>query len=420
MLRDRAVNFWAGSTGLALWVPAFALPGLPIPLQPLDCLVILGWPLILLHFRQIPVASGFVILSLVTSLALSFTMAKGDGLVFGHGVILAGGFVLLVAIAAGSPTAQHKFLRWFLLGAAGSAILFLLQLGFGAQMFDYRTNEAFSLPKQYGRGFALFPEVSTFATHAGMAFAVVAGLLAAQQVGPFSRRGLWALSILLLISLMFSRSTSFLVVTPFLCVFAIIQNRQVDAAGLFRLAAVAVVAGLVLYAFFNLLYVDRLETASATRSFSMRLASILGGLSPLWEGDIFGVGLGQNHEIQRRAYDMGRALDLSFGQLPQGVNSQIVSRIFEEGWPALINFAIGIALLVRSIGRRQKSSLEAALVTLAVGSFLTALMITGYRGIYSNWLWLALPAGLGVVMRGARLETKSPSAGAAHQLSATG
>ncbi|WP_198945068.1 hypothetical protein, partial [Brevirhabdus pacifica] len=96
------------------------------------------------------------------SIALSWAMNGGSPLVLGWSLGFALPFVLLVALVAASAGARRWLLTGFLLGAAGSALLFLAQILRGAETLDFRNNPAFRLPPQYGRGFALMPEVSTF------------------------------------------------------------------------------------------------------------------------------------------------------------------------------------------------------------------------------------------------------------------
>jgi len=123
----------------------------------------------------------------------------------------------------------------------------------------------------------------------------------------------------------------------------------------------------------------------------MRLSSILAGLTPLSGGEPFGVGLGNNDLVRQRAWEITRALGLGNAKLPDGINSLIVARIFEEGWPALVQMALAAGLLLRACLRRGWPLVEVLLLTLAAGSFLSALAVTGYRGIYSSWLWMTLP-----------------------------
>jgi hypothetical protein len=388
------LSVWALVCGLSLWFPAVAMPFAPLPLQALDLVVLCGLPLVASYWARFGKSAGWIGLSFLASVGLSFSVAGGEWLILVHALCLALPFVAIVSLCGDDAAARGMLLRGFLIGGVVSALFFLAQIVFGAEALDFRTNVTFSLPSHYRRGFAFFPEVSTFATHATITLAICLALVLHPVTARRDRkRALW-LAILMTLALMLSRSTSFLVVAPILCLFAATQARRMTIAWLLRLGLMLGLIALLLAVFFTQFYVDRLDTAAAPRSIAMRLASILGGLSPLWTGELFGVGLGENHEILRRSFDIGRTLDLNFGQLPQGVNSQIVARIFEEGWPAALNLGLGLALLLRVSIRHKADPVVAALTVLALGSFLTALMVTGYRGIYTNWLWLGLPAGL--------------------------
>ena len=391
---SRLVSAWAFLAGFFLWLPAVGLSFLPLPLQPMDILVLAGSPLIALQWRSLGAGTGMIALTFIASVCLSFVVVGGEALALLHALVLALPFLLLVSIVARLPDARGFFLVGFLLASAASVGLFFAQLAIGAEALDFRTNDAFSLPPQYLRGFAFFPEVSTYATHSIIALAVCLCVLWHPNGSKRWRGVLKLLACALTAALLFSRSTSFLVITPMLCALAAGQARKLDSRSILTLLLVSGICVAILIVFFNTFYTDRLETASATRSASMRFASVAAGLSPLWRGETFGVGLGENHEILRRAFDIGRALDLRFGQLPKGVNSQIIARIFEEGWPAVLNIVAGMTFLLRGVLKRSADPVVAALMVIAAGSFLTALLVTGYRGIYTNWIWLAVPAAL--------------------------
>ncbi|APX91406.1 hypothetical protein BV394_16070 (plasmid) [Brevirhabdus pacifica] len=411
---------WAGLAGLALWAPAVTLPGLALPLQPMDGLVLAGWPLLILSLGRLPpgMASGLVpVLGPgLLSIALSWAMNGGSPLVLGWSLGFALPFVLLVALVAASAGARRWLLTGFLLGAAGSALLFLAQILRGAETLDFRNNPAFRLPPQYGRGFALMPEVSTFAVHGLIALGVVLVLWRHAKQGacpPLSPRLLAGLGTMLLVALLFTRSSSMLVLMPLLVslslapgvapapgVAGLPRGPQGGRSRLLPALVITTLLALVLAGFVQLFFAERLASASAERSAAMRLASVLGGLSPLHQGELFGVGIGENAAVRLRAHEAARALGLRFGTLPEGVNSQLVGRLFEEGWPALLHLTLAAALLLRGWRRHRRTGgpdpVAGALWMLAWGSLLAALLVVGYRGIYTTWIWLGLTAGLGV------------------------
>lgn len=389
-----ALVVWARVAGLCLFLPALAIPGIALPLQPLDLVVLAGIPIAARRWAWLSRDISLVVASLFLSLGLCWVLVGGQVLVLAHGIGLVLPFLVLVFLTAGDHRAREAFLSGFLVGGSASIALFLAQIVVGAETLDFRTNTGFSLPPQYGRGFALFPEVSTFAYHTILVLAVCSMLALHPATASRARRHAQVLVVVATTALMLTRSTSFLVVAPVLVTVAITRAYPLRPVMLLRLLAIASALAAMLWVFFTGFYSERLETAAASRSFQMRLASILAGLSPLWSGDVFGVGLGDNHEIARRAHDIAHALDLRFGQLPRGVNSQLVARVFEEGWLAVLNFLFAGIVLLRSLRRWNSDPVIAALVVLSVGSVLGAGLITGYRAIYTNWLWLALPAGV--------------------------
>lgn len=444
-----ALSLWAGLAGLALWAPAVTLPGLALPLQPMDGLVLAGGPLLLLSLGRLPPGLLPVLGPGLLSIALSWAMNGGSALVLGWSLAFALPFVALVALAAADARARGVLLGGFMLGAGLSVALFLAQILRGAEALDFRNNPAFRLPAQYGRGFALMPEVSTFAVHALIALGMVlAWLRAGRQAGDrwVGRRGAIGqssapssaplstlfpallLAISLVVALALTRSTSVLVLLPVLVALALggtsggsvgrvtaplrhpvsaFRTPQRRGLGWLGLLVITGVLVLILAGFVQLFYAERLASASAERSASMRLASVLGGLTPLHRGELFGVGIGENAAVRLRAHEVARALGLRFGTLPEGVNSQIVGRLFEEGWPALLHLSVAAALLWRGWRRHRRGPapdrapdriadrVVTTLWMLAWGGFLAALLVVGYRGIYTTWLWLGLVAGLG-------------------------
>ncbi|WP_224826115.1 hypothetical protein [Cognatishimia sp. MH4019] len=393
-MRASPLSLWALCAACALWTPAFAVPGLPLPLQPLDLIALAGWPLLTLYCRRMTGLRLAAPLGLAACVLTSWSMVGGQPLVALWTVACALPFTALSAIALADITAREAFLRGFLMAATASALLFLAQIVIGAQALDFRTNIAFSLPPHYGRGFALFPEVSTFATHITMTIGVLLALLL--HPGTRRRAALWAALFLFAGCLLFTRSTSVIVLAPLLVGVALQTTQTLSLRSLLIVMASSAVIAIVLTFFVSVFYADRLATNAADRSAAMRLASMLGGLSPLWSGELFGVGIGENHEVRLRAHQMARALGLNFGTLPTGVNSQIIGRIFEEGWPALLQMAVMVRAMFsrRTRHAARLSPATAALLTLGIGSLLTALLVTGYRGIYTNWLWIAVAAAL--------------------------
>ena len=383
---------WAIAAGLALWMPAVGVPVWVLPMQPMDIVVLAGLPLLAAFVRALSRTASRVLLPCVASIALSWVAMGGQVLVLGWTVVFALPFVALMTLTLQAPLARRLFLRSFLVGGALSATFFLLQITFGAEGLDWRSNLAFRLPPQYGRAFALFPEVSTFATHAAITCGMVFALILHRQSLPRHRHRAVLLLAILGLALLFSRSTTVLVLVPLLGVTALsLTTRLTMNTLLLSLILIAVLSLFMAY-FLQTFYMERLESDSAGRSVSMRLASILGGLSPLISGEMFGVGIGENSQVTRRAYDAAQVFGLRFGKLPDGVNSQIIGRIFEEGWAAVVQMAAAVWMLMRSRISCRASPEMAALFVLAMGSFLSALMISGYRGIYTNWFWLAAAA----------------------------
>jgi hypothetical protein len=389
----RALALWAWGAGLTLWAPALAVPAGGLPLQPMDLVVLAGWPLLAVFARRLPPAMLGILATGLLSVAASWTAVGGQALILIWTLGLAFPLVALAALTAAEPRAARAFVSAFLTGAGASALLFLAQIAVGAENLDFRNNPAFRLPPHFGRGFALFPEVSTFAAHSVIAFGTALALALHPQTAPGRRQRLLLLVALLALALLLTRSTSVVLLLPVITGLALAKTTRASVNTLILAGLVTAVFAALILVFLQSLYIERIESDAAQRSASMRLASILGGLTPLARGEVFGVGIGNNAEIAQRAFEVARDLGLSFGKLPDGVNAQLIGRIFEEGWPAVLQFAVAGAVLLSAL-LAARSPTEIALACLAAGSLLVAVAVIGYRGIYTTWLWLALPAGL--------------------------
>lgn len=120
---------------------------------------------------------------------------------------------------------------------------------------------------------------------------------------------------------------------------------------------------------------------------------MLTGLSVLANGEVFGVGLGNNEQLTLYAHEIARTLNFKFGLVPEGINSFIIERIFEEGWLAVIMFGVAVTMLISALLRQQPDPTVLCFAILALASFLIGFLVTGYRGIYMYWFWLgAAPA----------------------------
>jgi hypothetical protein len=358
----------------------------------MDLLVLAGWPFILVHARRCVIYAPRVLIPCSITIALSWLVSGGEALILMWMIVFALPFVALITLVLTDHRLCEAFSAGFYVAATFSALFFMVQIWCGAEDLDFRNNFAFRLPPQFDRGFALFPEVSTFAVHTAIAAAM--GLSICLHPRSTGRARNYALSFVLLacFSLLFSRSTSVLSLAPFLLMVSLGVTTRLTVNGALMLVGLAALLGGFLTMYVEYFYVDRIVAGSAYGSFSIRLVSMLTGLSPLFTGDMFGLGLGETAQVPLRAQQVARSWGLRLGSLPDGINSHIIKRIFEEGWPAFCQMALAFYLLIR--GRRvvKISPAMTGLYVLALGACLSALLVTGYRGLYLNWFWLAAAA----------------------------
>lgn len=387
-----AFRVWASLAGLALWVPAWSPVLWALPVQSMDLLVLAGWPFILVHARRCVIYAPRVLIPCGITIGLSWLVSGGEVLVLMWIVFFALPFVALITLVLTDHSLCEAFLKGFYIAAILSVIFFMVQIWYGAEDLDFRSNFAFRLPPQFDRGFALFPEVSTFAVHTAIAAAMGLSVLLHPLSTERARKCAFLFLLLTCFSLLFSRSTSVLSLAPFLLILSLVLTTRLTVNGALMLVGLAALLGGFLVMYVEYFYVDRIVVGSAYGSFSIRLVSILAGLSPLVTGDMFGLGLGESAQVPLRAHQVARSWGLRIGSLPDGINSHIIKRIFEEGWPALCQMALALYLLIRGRGVVQISPAMAGLYVLAIGACLSALLVTGYRGLYLNWFWLAAAA----------------------------
>ncbi|WP_420586562.1 hypothetical protein [Ruegeria sp.] len=274
-----------------------------------------------------------------------------------------------------------------------SCALFLAQVAIGADSLDFRTNTSFSLPPQHERGFGLFPEVSTFATHTIYLLAVLTVFWCSSRESKTDRlSGVIPMLFIAVTCLFLSKSSSVLIVLPAILIMAYLKGRPLTYRGLLGVVLGTAVLTVALQLYYTEFYLQRAE-GSALRSMGLRLITIKTGLSVLENGEAFGVGLGNNEAVTLRAFAVAQEMGFPLLLLPKGVNSFVVARVFEEGWPALFCFGLATFYLLIAILSRFEDAALRCIVVLSLASFLVSLLVTGYRGIYMNWFWIsAAPA----------------------------
>ncbi len=378
---------------LFLWTPALGIPVGPLWLQPVDFLVVLSYPLVIAYLPQLPKWSALVIAISIGS-ALLATLNSGDPFIFLYYLGFVTPFMMLLGVIASRPDTRRIFVSFFAIGGTASMALFLAQILIGADALDFRTNQTFGLPKQYNRGFAFFPEVSTFSTHAIYFLGLLimfSGVKSVKRLFPFGRIGILTLAVV--VCVLFTRSTSILVIAPAIVAVAYFKGRRLSFNGILGSILMVATATFFLQFYVEFFYAER-AASGGIRSAWVRGISIVSGLSVLSNGEVLGVGLGNNHLITQQAVEVARRLNFNLIFVPEGINSFVVTRIFEEGWPAVATFFAATVFLIRVWFTYQIDPYARAFAVLAIASFLVSLSVTGYRGIYMNWFWLAAAPAL--------------------------
>lgn len=376
----------------SLWFPALALPAGPINLQPADLVVLSVLPLVLAYAMQLPGAL-LIVMSLSLLSAFVSLLAGGQMVIFIYYLVFPTSFAAFIALVIIRPETRIIFLRHFLFAGLFSCGLFVAQIVFGVQNLDFRNNTSFSLPPHLGRGFALFPETSTFSTHLIYLLGIMLiGFRFRSLRQHLNTGGMLKWLLLAMACLAFSRSSSVILIAPLIFVFAYMKGRELSVSNLIGVTIAFAVMVLLLQLFVSNFYLERAQ-GSALRSIYLRGITMLTGLSVLANGEVFGVGLGNNEQVTQYAHEIARTLSFKFGLVPEGINSFVIARIFEEGWLAVITFGVAVTMLIGAVLRHQPDPTVLCFAILALASFLIGFLVTGYRGIYMNWFWLgAAPA----------------------------
>ncbi len=378
--------------GLALWFPAIGVPVGSVWLQPTDFVILLSYPFVVANLPKLSLAMRLISITFLFSIILSF-LAGGKITVLAYYLIFTLPFMLLFYQISLSAYGRRSFLQSFLFAGAVSCLIAIAQKTLGGQYLDFRNNGSFALPQQYERGFAVFPEVSTYATHVIYFVGILLTLYRLNETKILSRIKQVALFSLGGACLLLSASSSVIFVAPALLATMLIKTGRATIKNILIFSLWFAFGIIVLQLYISDFYIVR-SAVDSGRSISLRYISIRAGLSTLPNMELFGVGIGNNDLISPRAIAVAKEVGFPLILIPKGINSSIVSRIFEEGYLGLVNEILGVFLLMTLLRLRGWSNGEMAIVSLCFGSFLVAAMVTGYRGIYMDWVWLCGPAGL--------------------------
>lgn len=396
LLKQRQyMSLTAGFVGFSMWLPAIGLPAGPTSLQIADIVSLCSWPLAISYLPRLCWRSATVILLSLLSIILSF-IHSGDPFVFIYYILFMTPFMILISVIIKLPDARWMFLKWFVVAGVISCFLSFLQISIGSSL-DFRTNTNFSSPIQSGRGYAFFPEASTFATHVIYLLGVSLFALRSGVVKRFFKYGgVAAILILAAVAVTLSRSSSVILIAPAVFVLSYLKGRPMTYTGVLGLLIAAAFVSILLQLYVENFYADR-AAGSALRSIWLRGITMLAGFSVIPNGEVFGVGLGNNGEVTTRSFEVARSLGFQLILLPEGVNSFIIARIFEEGWMALLLFIISSFMLFKLAFRGINDPVVGMVLVMAFSSFLISGLVTGYRGIYMNWFWIAAAPSLATV-----------------------
>lgn len=382
--------------GASLWFAAFGIHIWSVILQPSDLVIIAGYPILLAYWKRLGPAG---VLVLLTSLVIFFAalLNDGDAIFFLFYLTLLLPFCFLLYIIVQDQHAGWRFLQGFTVGGCLTIVHFLAQTYFGPASLDFRTNTNFTLPA-YSRGYGLLPEVSTLVTYFIYLLCITLTMvrLGARYIFRPAGNTLF-LALLTLACMLITASSSVIVILPVILVIILVHTQRISMRNIFLLVLALPALALILNYYFQEYYFQ-IRGSAGLASLRIRFTTFMAGLSVLSSGEVFGVGLGNNHLITERIYRAASELGVqNYTFVPDGVNSLVIQRIFEEGYMGLMQIALLIYLFITAhlrLLRAREDTVGKILLMVATASFITSTIASGYRGIYMNWFWMVIPAAL--------------------------
>ncbi len=394
--------------GFLLFFPAFGIPAGSRWIQPLDLVAVPALLIAIPSLLQVRARAALPVLLTMLSWITSVLLARepvGQIEVLFYAAAL-GPVLLCTTSFLDRSQGRRAFIGGFLAGGVVSTAFGLAQgLVGGSSAIDFRTNAAFNLLPQPGRSMAFFPEASAFAatTLVHAACLILYRLTIdndrdntgseATSDGSTSieKRGLIyrltpALVVADLLGVAFAKSTSTLLLTPILLLlgFKLMGYSAPKAFG--RLLLIGPVVALAGYLFVAEFYSTRFANRDAFNSIETRLSTILAAVGPLRDGQLFGVGVGNNDLAESYILEASRARGLR-AAVTSGITSLLGQRVFEEGIGAILSVGVSLLVLARNVFNRM-TPVDKILGLFSGGMLLSFVFVSGYRGLYTSWMWI--------------------------------
>jgi len=380
--------------GFLVWMPALAIPIGTLPVQALDILAPLGFILLAGNVGQLSLRASAPML-LVAMSWLGATIAGVESPDVQSMMFLFLGplpLALAVSFVATTPVGASQFIRGLLFGQIAS-----LMLGFGQFLFgwDVRNNGSFNLIRQSGRVFGAFPEASAYGSAHLCGLAVTLFLLGNGELRPrgVKRVHLQALALISLPGIALSRSSSVFLLTPTVVALILLFSQRRNFSR--RIARLGIGLGVTVVGlayFYSSVFTSR-SSGDYINSLEARGATILAAVRPIQEGQFRGAGLGNNHLVEPYVREIANREGLNMS-VNDGIASATFARVFEEGYFAFPSIILGFFLLAR--GLRSHSATARFFSIVGIVWALSATFVSGYRGLYTAWLWYGLAGAVAV------------------------
>lgn len=415
-IMQRWLGLVAFMMGLTQWFPSLGIHLGDFTLQPADLVILAGCPLLLAYRNSFRTAGHLTSILFLLSILFAILSFKSQMLTIVYHLVFILPFMMLVYLFTQNERSGWSFLQGFLLGAVPTFLAVLFQ-GYGtlfidshAFAFDPRTNLNFSTP-HYSRAYGWFAEPSLLAANTLMSLccSIILVRLGDDRLAMhpvMSRRSVQALLTVITVGVIVPTvSSSVIFLMPLLLTIVYLYTiRKGTVGSIITMLAFIVLLVCVILAFWLFVYSPRRagEVATGWGSIVLRFAGFLSPIYMIREGNLLGVGLGNNHQVLGYYSEAMALLGYEWVYmsawlpvLPAGITSSIIQRIFEEGIFSILSISLGLYYLCKvAIVRPRRDAFGTSMFILSLASCVLGLFITGYRGIYTIWFWYMVPAAL--------------------------
>jgi len=379
----RVVRLVSLLLAIGLWSPALVIPVLELQIANVAGLVSVAY-LVVRSFRykilDFSVFLAFIFLVPSWLYAYLFADADSDSLIFVYyifyslPIVLAG--ILIFHGGGRSFFSSFHYAGWVFL------FINLLQSTFVGRFLEgLRNSELYSVLHYVDRSALLFPEASGLGQIAALWLSVVFLFYRKSEI---SLKGFVLAIALYLVCIVTTQSTSSLMLLASLFVFMYLMQSNISLMSFLRLSLLG--GGVAFILIWGLTYLYEERGDSMLMSVMNRYSTIFAVIESLRLGEPV-AGLGGNYKIVPFVEVVQAWMGIEVYVIVAGINSFVFTRLFEEGWLALLPYVV-LALSFPKLIYVARN--ENGLGLLLFASFVISALLAGYRAYPIMWLQYSL------------------------------